>query len=192
MISRCTYLLISHSLPCHGRKARRNRNAKLLCYLVALSDVHPSPIPSYVTRIQIRIQIRIHFFIPYSDAGTFYVQGKHALQQAMKLVYSPHASLKRLSVMNIANFFKAFPDLEEDVINGIYDFSEGYVMIQMFVAPRTSFCLIPDSPLPVSSPRCELKDTKLSFECQRVGREERGCLDAVTSERWVPHSTKPS
>jgi hypothetical protein len=47
----------------------------------------------------------------------------------------------------------------------------------------------PDFPLAASSPRCGSKDTKLFFECQRVGREELGCLGAVTSQRWVPHSS---
>ena len=83
----------------------------------------------------------------------------------MKLVHSPHTSLKRLAAMNITKFFKAFPDLEEDAINGIYDLCEDHdpdVRRSPHVIPRN-----PDFPLPASSPRCELKDTRLSFECQR-------------------------
>lgn len=52
------------------------------------------------------------------------MQRKHALVHAIKLAHSPHTSLKRLAAMNIAKFFKAFPDLEEDAINAIYDLCE--------------------------------------------------------------------
>jgi Apoptosis inhibitory protein 5 (API5) len=73
-------------------------------------------------RTHAHTHIRIH--VSYSDAGTFCVQRKHALVHAIKLAHSPHTSLKRLAAMNIARFFKAFPDLEEDAINAIYDLCE--------------------------------------------------------------------
>ncbi|KAH9954042.1 hypothetical protein BGW80DRAFT_1404982 [Lactifluus volemus] len=44
----------------------------------------------------------------------------------MKLVHSPHTSLKCLAAMNIANFFKAFPDIEENAINAIFDLCEDH------------------------------------------------------------------
>ncbi len=43
---------------------------------------------------------------------------------AIHLSRSPHASLKRLAAINIVKFFKAFPDLEEESINAIYDLCE--------------------------------------------------------------------
>jgi hypothetical protein len=106
----------------------------------------------------------------------------------MKLVHSPHTSLKRLAAMNIAKFFKAFPDLtlDEDAINGIYVLCEDH-------DPDVRHSVFP---LLASSPRCELKDTKaivrISEEQPRwvEGREERGRLGAVTSERCVPHSPR--
>ncbi|KAH8995243.1 apoptosis inhibitory protein 5-domain-containing protein [Lactarius hatsudake] len=49
---------------------------------------------------------------------------KHALSHAIKLAHSHHTSLRRMAASNIANFFKAFPDLEEDAINAVYDLCE--------------------------------------------------------------------
>lgn len=49
---------------------------------------------------------------------------KHALGRAIRLAHSPHTSLKRMAAVNIAKFFKAFPDLEEDAINAVYDLCE--------------------------------------------------------------------
>ncbi|KAI9447167.1 apoptosis inhibitory protein 5-domain-containing protein [Russula earlei] len=49
---------------------------------------------------------------------------RDALVHAIKLSHSPHASLKYLAAANIAKFFKAFPDFEEDAINAIYDLCE--------------------------------------------------------------------
>jgi hypothetical protein len=46
------------------------------------------------------------------------------LVHAIHLSRSPHASLKRLAAVNIVKFFKAFPDLEEEAINAIYDLCE--------------------------------------------------------------------
>ncbi|KAN0138268.1 Apoptosis inhibitory protein 5 (API5) domain containing protein [Lactarius tabidus] len=49
---------------------------------------------------------------------------KHALSHAIKLAHSSHTSLKRMAAFNIAKFFKAFPELEEDAINAVYDLCE--------------------------------------------------------------------
>ncbi|KAH9053365.1 apoptosis inhibitory protein 5-domain-containing protein [Lactarius vividus] len=49
---------------------------------------------------------------------------KHALSHAIKLAHSHHTSLRRMAASNIAKFFKAFPDLEEDAINAVYDLCE--------------------------------------------------------------------
>ncbi|KAI0293244.1 apoptosis inhibitory protein 5-domain-containing protein [Russula brevipes] len=49
---------------------------------------------------------------------------REALFHAIKLSHSPHSSLKSLAAANIARFFRAFPDLEEDAINAIYDLCE--------------------------------------------------------------------
>ncbi|KAI0267058.1 apoptosis inhibitory protein 5-domain-containing protein [Gloeopeniophorella convolvens] len=49
---------------------------------------------------------------------------RDGLRHAIGLSHSPHASLKHLAARNIAKFFKAFPDLEEDAINAIYDLCE--------------------------------------------------------------------
>ncbi|KAF8269291.1 apoptosis inhibitory protein 5-domain-containing protein [Lactarius quietus] len=49
---------------------------------------------------------------------------KHALSHAIKLAHSHHTSLKRMAAVNIAKFFKAFPELEEDAINTVYDLCE--------------------------------------------------------------------
>ncbi len=46
------------------------------------------------------------------------------MSHAIKLAHSPHTSLKRMAAINIAKFFKAFPDLEEDAINAVYDLCE--------------------------------------------------------------------
>ena len=53
-----------------------------------------------------------------------FAQRRDALVHAIELSHSPHASLKHLAAMNIAKFFKAFPDYEEDAINAIYDLCE--------------------------------------------------------------------
>ncbi|KAI0275618.1 apoptosis inhibitory protein 5-domain-containing protein [Russula aff. rugulosa BPL654] len=49
---------------------------------------------------------------------------KDALVHAIHLSRSPHASLKRLAAINIVKFFRAFPDLEEEAINAVYDLCE--------------------------------------------------------------------
>ncbi|KAH9017315.1 hypothetical protein EDB85DRAFT_2155262 [Lactarius pseudohatsudake] len=49
---------------------------------------------------------------------------KHALSHAIKLAHSHHTSLRRMAASNVAKFFKAFPDLEEDAINAVYDLCE--------------------------------------------------------------------
>ncbi|KAI9437549.1 apoptosis inhibitory protein 5-domain-containing protein, partial [Lactarius indigo] len=46
------------------------------------------------------------------------------LSHAIKLAHSHHTSLRRMAASNIAKFFKAFPDLEEDAINAVYDLCE--------------------------------------------------------------------
>jgi hypothetical protein len=58
------------------------------------------------------------------DASSSPAQRRDALVHAIKLSHSPHAPLKRLAAVNVAKFFKAFPDLEEDAINAIYDLCE--------------------------------------------------------------------
>ena len=69
-------------------------------------------------------------FIPLTHLHTTHTQPapaaqrKHALSHAIKLAHSPHTSLKRMAAINIAKFFKAFPDLEEDAINAVYDLCE--------------------------------------------------------------------
>ncbi|KAH9170945.1 apoptosis inhibitory protein 5-domain-containing protein, partial [Lactarius sanguifluus] len=50
---------------------------------------------------------------------------KHALNHAIKLAHSHHTLLRRMTASNIAKLFKAFPDLEEDAINAVYDLCEG-------------------------------------------------------------------
>ena len=59
-----------------------------------------------------------------SDASSPPAQRRDALQHAIELSHSSYASLKRLAAVNVAKFFKAFPDLEEDAINAIYDLCE--------------------------------------------------------------------
>ncbi|KAH9991813.1 apoptosis inhibitory protein 5-domain-containing protein [Russula vinacea] len=49
---------------------------------------------------------------------------RDALVHAIHLSRSPHVSLKRLAAINIVKFFRAFPDLEEEAINAIYDLCE--------------------------------------------------------------------
>jgi hypothetical protein len=51
-------------------------------------------------------------------------QRRDALVLAIHLSRSPHVSLKRLAAINIVKFFRAFPDLEEEAINAIYDLCE--------------------------------------------------------------------
>ncbi|KAH9957988.1 apoptosis inhibitory protein 5-domain-containing protein [Russula compacta] len=69
------------------------------------------------------------------EAGEFFARAERrapvdnpirrdALVHAIKLSHSPHTSLKRLAAVNIPVFFKAFPDLEEEAINAIYDLCE--------------------------------------------------------------------
>ena len=64
----------------------------------------------------------------FSDASSSppsrVAQRRDALVHAIKLSHSPHTSLKRLAAVNIPVFFKAFPDLEEEAINAIYDLCE--------------------------------------------------------------------
>ncbi|KAH9053212.1 apoptosis inhibitory protein 5-domain-containing protein [Lactarius vividus] len=62
------------------------------------------------------------FSLPLTHAPA--VQRKHALSHAIKLAHSHHTSLRRMAASNIAKFFKAFPDLEEDAINAVYDLCE--------------------------------------------------------------------
>ena len=65
-----------------------------------------------------------HLHTSLAHSHTLAVQKKHALSHAIKLSHSPHTSLKRMAASNIAKFFKAFPDLEEDAINAVYDLCE--------------------------------------------------------------------
>lgn len=51
-------------------------------------------------------------------------QRRDALVHAIHLSRSPHVSLKRLAAANIVKYLNAFPDLEEEAINAIYDLCE--------------------------------------------------------------------
>jgi hypothetical protein len=73
----------------------------------------------------------------YTDATSFPAQRRDALVHAIRLSHSPHASLKRLAAVNIAKFFKAFPDIEEDAINAIYDLCEDQDQNVSRHAPRS-------------------------------------------------------
>ena len=70
--------------------------------------------------------VRISF--PLSSAPVVFLirpaQRRDALVHAIHLSRSPHVSLKRLAAVNIVKFFRAFPDLEEEAINAIYDLCE--------------------------------------------------------------------
>lgn len=79
----------------------------------------PLSLPSLIhatTPIPFRVRVLIQ--------SSSLAQRRDALQHAIQLSRSSHASLKQLAAANVAKFFKAFPDLEEDAINAIYDLCE--------------------------------------------------------------------
>jgi hypothetical protein len=87
--------------------------------------------------------------------------------------------------VNIAKFFKAFPDIEEDAINAIYDLCEDQDQNVSRHAPRPIllnrlaltllFFLDPDSR--IRDYRSDVQGTA------RVGGEERGRPRAAVTER---------
>jgi hypothetical protein len=112
------------------------------------------------------------------------VQRRDALQRAIELSRSSHAPLKRLAAVNVAKFFKAFPDLEEDAINAIYDLCEDQdqnvrIMLPRFSTPGVDphLFLFSDSDSRIQCCRADVQGTA------GMGREERGCARAVTSKR---------
>ena len=70
--------------------------------------------------------VRIILFVPTPPRSSSHstTQRRDALVHAIHLSRSPHVSLKRLAAVNIVKFFNAFPDLEEEAINAIYDLCE--------------------------------------------------------------------
>jgi hypothetical protein len=113
-------------------------------------------------------------------------QRKHALSHAIKLAHSPHTSLKRMAAVNIAKFFKAFPELEEDAINAVYDLCEDQDPNVRPVTLRTIHQLT-----------LSTADTNRGVQgyCANVGgaaqmvRAERRRASAVIAKRCVPRLT---
>ena len=64
-----------------------------------------------------------------------------------------------MAAVNIAKFFKAFPDLEEDAINAVYDLCEDQDPNVRRVCGLSDHRLI--------SHRYESRGTRLSFGCPR-------------------------
>ena len=97
------------------------------------------------------------------------MQRRDALERAIELSRSSHAPLKRLAAVNVAKFFKAFPDLEEDAINAIYDLCEDQdqnvcIMLPRFISPGVD-------PHLFFVFRFGFKDTMLSCRCPRNSRD---------------------
>ena len=120
------------------------------------------------------------------------VQRKHALSHAIKLAHSPYTSLKRMAAVNIAKFFKAFPDLEEDAINAVYDLCEDQdpnvrrcgasfsVYQQLTCFFFLVFFFLADTNRRVQGYRSDVRGAA------QMARAERGRASAVTAERYVP------
>jgi hypothetical protein len=122
----------------------------------------------------------------YTDATSFPAQRRDALVHAIRLSHSPHASLKRLAAVNIAKFFKAFPDIEEDAINAIYDLCEDQDQNVSRHAPRSilSNKLTLRLLFFVVDPDSRIRDYRSDVQgTASVGGEERGRPGAVASER---------
>jgi hypothetical protein len=100
-----------------------------------------------------------------ADASSFLAQRRDALVHALRLSHSPHAPLKRLAAVNIAKFFKAFPDIEEDAINAIYDLCEDQDQNVSRHAPRP--ILLNRLALTLLFFRSGFKVTRPSFRCPR-------------------------
>ena len=101
----------------------------------------------------------------HAHADPLVLQRKHynALSHAIKLAHSPHTSLKRMAAANIAKFFKAFPELEEDAINAVYDLCEDQ-------DPNVRRATLPHhhpSADPLSFYRYESRGTKPLCGCRR-------------------------
>jgi hypothetical protein len=55
---------------------------------------------------------------------TFGLQRRDALRRLISLTHTPSAELKVFAAQNFSHYFKDFPDLEEDVIDSVYDICE--------------------------------------------------------------------
>jgi hypothetical protein len=97
----------------------------------------------------------------HTHADPLALQRKHALSHAIKLAHSSHTSLKRMAAFNIAKFFKAFPELEEDAINAVYDLCEDqdpnvrHTTLRTVPSADSFYC------------RYESRGTRLSCGCRR-------------------------
>lgn len=103
----------------------------------------------------------------HTHADPLALQRKHynALSHAIKLAHSQHTSLKRMAAANIAKFFKAFPELEEDAINAVYDLCEDQdPNVRRAKRPYRLTIQSADS---LSLYRYELRGTRLSCGCRR-------------------------
>jgi hypothetical protein len=88
--------------------------------------------------------------------------------------------------VNVAKFFKAFPDLEDDATIAIYDLCEdqdqnvhnmlpNFMLSKMLVLILLPFVLDPDTR--IQGHRVGVQGTAT------IGREERGCAHTVASGR---------
>jgi Apoptosis inhibitory protein 5 (API5) len=70
--------------------------------------------------------VRTVWYSIHRSCPQFYVelQRRDALRRLIGLAHTPSRELKVFAAQNFSHYFKDFPDLEEDVIDSVYDICE--------------------------------------------------------------------
>jgi hypothetical protein len=108
------------------------------------------------------------------------VQRKEFLQRLIDAARSPHSVVKRYVASQFKECFKDFPDLQNDVIDAVFDLCEDSdrEVRQLFVRSRSS-----DSVLAIGS-HAGIQGHRRCVVCRaEVGEEERRRAHTVTANR---------